>query len=99
MSGGKTLKLRGGRDDANDISEEENNFQDLGTTKRSDNQEYLTPNQCLNRWTRTSDKPNFIRRSRSLSSLDDVVKTTSKSRAVKPIAVEPAIDLVGGSRR
>lgn len=49
VSGNKTLKLRGGHDDANDISEEENNFQDLGTTMRSDDPEDLTPDQGLNR--------------------------------------------------
>jgi hypothetical protein len=79
VSGNKTLKLRGGHDNANDISEEENNFQDLGTTKRSDDQDDQTPDQNPNRWTK--DNPNMIRLCRSLNSL-------SKSDGIKNLKVD-----------
>lgn len=94
VSGNKTLKLRGGHDDASDISEEENNFQDLGTTQRSDDLEDLTPDQGLNHW--ETAHPNFIRRSHSLSSLEDIAKVT-KPKAAKPIDIGPAIDLVAAA--
>ena len=98
VSGNKSLtsKLRGGHDKASHISEEEDNLQDLqGMTKRSRDQEDPTPDQIFNHW--TVDNPNLnLRRSRSLSSLDDVVKT-AKPKVVKPADVVPEKDLVAAA--
>jgi len=99
VSGNKSLtsKLRGGHDKASHISEEEDNLQDLqGMTKRSEDQEDPTPDQIFNHW--TLDNPNLnLRRSRSLSSLDDVVKM-AKPKAAKSTDVVPEKDLVAAAQ-
>lgn len=50
VSNNKTLKLRGGHDQADNITEGEDGLQDLGMTDRSDDLEDLTVDQNLNCW-------------------------------------------------
>ena len=89
VTGNKSPKIWGGCNQST-ISEEENDLQDLGMTKRSDDPEDLTPDQGLNHW--TIDNPN-LRRSRSLSSLADIVDTV-KPTTMKPVIIVPEPDLV-----
>ncbi|KIM42784.1 hypothetical protein M413DRAFT_408828 [Hebeloma cylindrosporum] len=89
----KTLQFQGDHDLASNISAEEDNLQDLGTTRRSDDQEDQTPDQNLNRW--TVNNPNTLRKSRSLSSLGSAVET-AKHKAVKSV---PAKDLVAAAEK
>jgi len=87
VSGDTPLKLRGGHNNPNNISEEEHNLQNFELTKRSEDQENLTPDQNIDCWTTVN--PNCKRRSLSLSSLDEAVKT------MRPKVAKPAdIDLV-----
>jgi len=92
VSGRKSPMLRGGYND--NSSEEENDLQDLGITKRSDESEDGTPDQNLNRW--AQENPNTVRRSRSLNSLDNTDKI-SKPKEVDPNDAVPATDLVAAA--
>jgi hypothetical protein len=94
VTGHIALSLRGGHDNTDNISEEDNTFQDLGSIKKSDDLEDLTPDHGLKQW--ETAHPNVIRRSRSLSSLEDVSKPT-KPKAVKPIELGSAVDLVAAA--
>ena len=94
MTGHNALSLQGGHDNTDNISEEDNTFQDLGSIKKSDDLEDLTPDHGLNQW--ETAHPNVIRQSCSLSSLEDISKPT-KPKAVKPIEIGSAVDLVAAT--
>jgi len=85
VSGNTPLKLRGGHDNPNNISEEEQNLQTFELTKRSEDQENLTPDQNIDHW--TTINPNRKRRSQSLSSLDEAIKTT-RLKVAKPAEID-----------